>query len=208
MNQADLMKTAVVAAMVACPAAGLAQVVDFAQLDASTEAKTLVLVRALKDGEPQTPDPLLSAAYTRFSTGSTGSVGYMHRWAALSGRHNWLLGAGVGANRFRTRDGRDDESGLSARGQTEFFGPVPGGSYYALVQASSFRDSILGVLQYNLSDSRYGFEVSRYSETGHRHTAAALRVALGERKRWFLRAGLIHTAREDQPFIGLAYNAF
>jgi hypothetical protein len=190
------------------PGTAYAQIVDFAQFDISRDTRTLAIVKALRDENPQ-PDPLLTANYTRWSTGSSSSLGYMHRWALTrGGQHNWAVGAGVGLNRFEGRSGRDDDSGLSLRAQTELSGPAPGGSYFALLQVSTFRDSTFALGQYNIRDSRLGFDVSRYKEQDVKQWTMAVRVALDERRRWFFRAGLVDSKEDVQPFVGVAYNAF
>lgn len=194
--------------LAASPATALAQLLDFGQLDVSDETQTLVLVKALKDANPRTPDPLITAAFTNFSTGSTGSVGYMHRWAVTGGPHVFAVGAGVGANRFRSDNGGGDDSGLSARGQAEISGPVLGGSYYGLLQVSTFRRASLALVQYNPGNTRLGVEVSRYTERGYGHTSAALRYAFDESRRWHFRFGALRANGETNPFIGLAYNGF
>jgi hypothetical protein len=199
---------AALALLLSFPAAALAQWLDFAQFDVSEDTRTLVLVKALRDGKQETPDPLLSAAYTKFPNGSTASAAYTHRWALLQGQHNWLVGAGAGINRYDSDVEEDDKSGLSARAQTEAFGPVPGGSYYALAQISSFRRAGFASVQYNLANLPLGFELARYVERGYHHTAALARIALTNDRRWFLRVGVLHNQDKDRAFVGLAYNAF
>jgi hypothetical protein len=209
MNQGRVWRAAGIAALMAAPAAAHAQLVDFAQVDASRDTKTLVLVRALRRGDTQRPDPLISATYTRWNTGSTASVGYMHRWALTQGPHSWLVGAGIGANTFHSRAaGQNNDNALSLRAQTELSGPAPGGRYYGLVQISTFRGQNFGLLQYDLADSPLGFEVSRLRERDYHQTAAAVRLALDQKKNWFLRGGVVKTPTETQPFIGVAYNGF
>lgn len=196
-------------AMVACPAATFAQqLLDFAQFDYSADTRTVVLVRALRSEGSTAPPPLLIATYTEWDTGSTVAVGYMHRWALTEGPHQWFVGAGAGANRFRSDDGREKDSSLSLRAQTEFIGPLPGGSYYALLQYSTFRDGNLGLIQYNLAGSPLGFELSRYAETEHRQATVAVRYALGERRHWFARVGVTRSNGDNQFFVGVAFNAF
>jgi hypothetical protein len=196
-------------AMVVCPAATSAQqLLDFAQFDYSADTRTLVLVRALRSEASSAPPPLLIATYTEWHTGSTAAIGYMHRWALTEGTHHWSVGAGAGANHFRSDDGREKESSLSLRAQTELSGPLPGGSYYALLQYSTFRDGTFGLIQYNLAGSPLGFELSRYSETEHRQSTVAVRYALDERRRWFARAGVTRSSGDNQFFVGVAFNAF
>jgi hypothetical protein len=197
-------------ALVLLPAAAPAQrILDFAQLDASRDTRTLVLVRALRGDDPKNPaPPLLSLTYTDWDTGSTASAGYMHRWALTRGTHKWSVGAGAGANHFRSEGNGDDKTALSARAQTELSGPAPGGSYYGLLQVSSFRRGGLGLFQYDIANSPVGFEIRRYLESGHHHTAGIIRYALDQRRHWFLRAGIIRSNGDDQLLVGLAYNAF
>jgi hypothetical protein len=209
MHSTKWKQVALTSALIAFPAAAAGQIVNFAQFDISSETRSLALVRALQDSRPERPDPLLSANYTRWDTGSSAQVGYMHRWALTSGgRHNWGVGAGVGLNRFESRNGDDDETGASLRGQTEISGPAGPGSYFALLQLSSFRKSVFGVVQYSVHDSPLGFQLSRYSETDHRQWTMALQYALDSPKRWFLRTGIVETQKDVQLFVGLAYNAF
>jgi hypothetical protein len=200
------------AALMAAPAVARGQLLDFAQVDVAEDTQTVVLARALRLNDPQRPDPLITAGYTRWDTGSTAGAGYMHRWALTQGEHRWLVGAGAGANTFRSRGSaaEEEEDGLSLRAQTELSGPAPGGRYYGLVQVSTFRDQFFGLLQYDLAKSRLGFELSALSETGHRQRTAAVRLALDEKKRWFLRGGAITTLESDetQAFVGLAFNGF
>lgn len=208
LDRASLRRSLLPAVAASLLVPGVASAIDFAQFDVAEKTRTLVLVQGLRDGKAETPDPLVTAAYTRFPTGSTASVGYMHRWSLVSGTHNWLVGGGAGLNHYRADNGGDDRTGLSARAQTEFFGPAPGGAYYALVQVSSFRRAAFASAQYNPSNSRLGFELARYRETDYQHTAAAARWALDSANRWFLRLGVIRADGDNRPFVGLAYNAF
>lgn len=200
-------KTSVVLALTACPALACAQIINFGQIDISRDTVTAAVVRALPDGNPQKPDPLLQGSYTRWDTGSTGSAAYIQRWTLNSGTHNWGVGAGVGINHYEN-DAGADKTGGSLRAQTELSGPAPGGSYFALLQLSTFRRGMFALGQYNFAGTRYGMDLSHYTETGVKQTTLALRVALDDRKRWFFRTGLIDSQNEMQPFIGLAFNAF
>lgn len=94
------------------------------------------------------------------------------------------------------------------RAQTEISGPAPGGSYFALLQLSTFRDAVFALAQYNVNKWRVGFDLSRYEEETVKNTAPGVRVALDERRRWFARVGIIDSDDDVQPFIGIAYNAF
>ncbi|HUQ74418.1 MAG TPA: hypothetical protein VM183_06795 [Burkholderiales bacterium] len=203
-----LFRTLLTLSLAALPALASAQLVNFAQFDVSRDARTLALVRALPDGNPQTPDPLLTAGYTRWDTGSSSSAAYIHRWALNSGPHNWAVGAGVGVNHYESRNGAEERTGGSLRGQTELSGPLPGGTYFALLQLSTFRSGAFGLLQYNVANSPIGVDLSHYRETGVKQTTLAVRYALDARKRWSLRTGVIESQSEMQPFIGIAYNAF
>ena|SRR5437764_1251752 len=194
-----------IAAMMGWPVVASAQFLDFAQVDISSDTKTVVLVKAIPGIAKPNPDPLLSAAYTRWHDGWTASIGGMYRWGLTNGDHKWSVGAGVGANRFVGAD--EDKNAVSLRGQTELSGPAPDGTYYALLQASTFRRGLLALGQYTSASWPVGGEVTYYHETSHHHTTVALRYAFDSKKQWWLRAGLISSDR-DQPFIGIAYNGF
>src|ERR1041385_7452353 len=181
------------------------QSLDFAQVDISSDTKTGVVVKALHGLAQPNPDPLLSAAYTKWTDGWSANVGGVYRWALTSGDHKWLLRAGAGVDRFVGVDG--DKNAISARAQTELSGPAPGGSYYALAQASTFRHGFLGLGQYSIANTPIAFEASYYTETSHHHTTLAAMYALDSKKQWFVRAGAILSDR-DRPFIGIAYNGF
>ncbi|MEO5697104.1 MAG: hypothetical protein ABIQ60_08210 [Burkholderiaceae bacterium] len=195
--------------LLALPAASMAQIVDFAQLDRSSSSTTLVLARELPRTGTSAPAPLLSATATRWSTGEAAALGWVYRWSIADGTHRWLAGAGAGANTFRTRAANDasNESALSGRLQLEWSGPAPGGSYYALAQASSFRGAWFAVLQYSPSAQPIGFEWSRYHETTYQATSVALQMATGV-PNWFVRLGAVHAEGRTRPFIGVTYNGF
>lgn len=197
-------------AVLAWPGAVWAQsqpnpILDFAQVDISSDTKTVVLVKALHGLAQPNPDPLLTASYTKWQDGWTAAIGGVYRWALTNGDHKWSVGLGAGANRFVGADG--DENRISGRAQTEFSGPAPGGTYYALAQGSTFRHGFLGLAQYSIADTPLKFEASYYSETTHHHTTLAAMYAIDPKKQWFVRAGVIFSDR-DQPFIGVAYNGF
>ena len=206
-----------VALAFALPAASHAQWVDFAQIDASSDSSTLVLVREAprnvgnvgEDGKAATPAPLLSATATRWSSGEALAIGYVLRWKIAQDEQQWLVGAGVGANSFRSRvvGNEERESALSARLQSEWFGPALGGSYYALAQASSFRGSWFATLQYSLPSLPLALEASRYHETTYQATTVGLRVAIGV-PHWFVRVGAVRADGKSRPFAGVTYNAF
>jgi hypothetical protein len=213
MHSTKLQQVTLTLVLLVLPAAAAAQIVNFAQFDISQDTRNLALVRTLPDNNPQRPDPLLSAGYTRWDTGSSAQLGYMHRWALTSGRqHNWAVGAGVGVNRFDSRqEGSEDDSGPSLRVQTELSGPgapAAPGSYFALLQLSTFRQSLFGVVSYSLQEYPVGFELSRYREKDYRQWTWAVRYALDSPRRWFFRTGVIESQDDVQVFVGLAYNAF
>lgn len=200
---------AVSAALAAPLSAALAQVVDFAQLDASSDSSTLVLVRALPRNETAAPAPLLSAVATRWSSGEAGALAYVYRWTLVEGAQQWIVGAGAGANWYRSRaeGNASNESALAARVQVEGAGPAPGGSYYALAQASTFRGSWFGLLQYSPSALPVALEWSRYHEDTYQATTVGARVSIGV-PNWFVRVGATRADGRTRPFIGVVYNGF
>ena len=106
------------ALVAAAPSLASAQWLDYAQIEASADNASLVLVRALRDGELTAVPALLSATAARWNDGQTVAIGIMPRWSLVGGAHQWLVGVGVGANYYRSRGGADldEESALSARG--------------------------------------------------------------------------------------------
>ena len=196
-------------AVLALFGAGHARAIEYAQLDTSSSATTAVLVHALGASTADAPAALLSATYARWSTGSAAAAGYTYRWALAGPTHQWIVGAGAGINDFHSRGGADSghDTRLSARLQSEWQGPAPGGSYYALAQASSFRSSWLATAQYAPSGLPVALEWSRYHERGYQATNVGVRIALGS-PRWFLRVGNNHAEGESRPYIGIAYNGF
>ena len=197
------------AALALLPVVAMAQVVDFAQLDASSDASTLVLVRTLPRSTTAAPAPLLSATVTRWGSGEAAALGYVYRWTLVDGAQQWVVGAGAGANSFRSRAEGDasHESALSARIQLEGSGPAPGGSYYALAQASSFRSAWFGLLQYSPSGLPLTVEWSRYHEATYQATGLGVRVAIGV-PNWFVRVGATRADGRTRPFVGVVYNGF
>ena len=182
--------------------------VDFFQLDGGKDTATVVLVKALRSSTDSPAPPLLSAVYSYFSTGGTGAVAYTHRWALTPGPHGLVLGIGAAANSFRDRDDpSEDETGVSLRGQAEAYGPAPAGSYYALLQASTFRDAWLGLIQYAPHGVPVAIEMYRQYQEGYQATTTALRFATGA-DRWFIRAGVVRTSEEYRPFVGVTFNGF
>lgn len=197
------------AALATPPCIAHAAAIDYAQADTSESATTVVLVSAVGAGDAARPAPLVSANFTRWSSGEAAGIGYVHRLAVAGDVHRWVLGAGLGANAFRSRAAGDEqrESAVSARLQSEWFGPAPGGSYYALAQASSFRASWLATAQYTPAALPGAIEWTRYHERGYQATSVGVRLTLGA-PRWFVRLGVTHAEGESRPYIGLAYNAF
>lgn len=187
----------------------MAQLVDFAQVDTSSNASVLVLARELPRTGTAEPAPLLSATAVRWDHGDAEAIGYVYRWKLTDGPHQWLVGAGAGANAFHSRADGDHRSktDLSARGQTELSGPAPAGTYYALVQASSFRSSWFATAQYMPSALPVAFEVSRYKEASYRSVSAALRISIGI-PHWYIRVGATRADGDTVPFVGVTYNGF
>jgi hypothetical protein len=195
-------------AAAALGAASSAHAVEYAQLDTSSAATTAVLVHAIGSSSAATPAPLISATYARWDTGDATAAGIVYRWSVGGDTHNWVVGAGAGINDFHDRAdpaaGHDTRS--SARLQSEWYGPAPGGGYYALAQASSFRGSWLATAQY-APTGLPALEWSRYHERGYQATNIGLRIALGA-SRWFVRVGNTRAEGKSQPYIGIAYNGF
>jgi hypothetical protein len=198
-----------IAALALLPAVGHAEWVDFAQIDVSPSATTLVLVSAVGTSEPARPAPIVSATYTRWSTGEAAGVGFVYRWALPLQTQNWLLGAGLGVNANRSWAPADvqNDSALAAWGQSEWFGPLAGGSYYALAQVSSYRSTWLATAQYQFANQLVSVEWTRYHERGYQATSVGFRFATGV-PRWFVRLGVNRGNGETGPYIGLVYNAF
>lgn len=191
------------------PAAGHAEWVDYAQAETTSSATTFVLVRAVGATDGATPAALVSTTYARWKTGEAASIGYVWRRVLASQDQRWLVGAGLGANTFHSRATGDEQhdSAVSARLQSEWFGPVAGGSYYALAQASSFRGSWLATAQYSPSSLPVSAEWTRYHERNYQATSLGVRVATGV-PRWFVRGGVTRAQGESRPYIGIAYNGF
>jgi hypothetical protein len=195
-------------ASLAWPAAAQ-RVVDFAQLDVSSDTITAVAVRALGDPRAAEPAPLLTAAFSRWEDGQAGGVGAVYRFGLPTGAHAASVGVGAGVNGWRSRapGDADSDQGLSLRLQAESYGPAPGGHYYVLAQGSSFRDSWLATVQYDPSAWPLAFEWSRYGETGYHATTLTLRIALGD-SRWSARVGAIDDDGGTRAFVGIGYNGF
>ena len=204
------MRKRVLQCLAAClwPVIGHAAPLDFFQLDGGDKTATVVLVKALRFSADNPAPPLLSAVYSYFSSGDTAAIAYTHRWSLSPGPHGFVVGLGAAANSFRNRDiPNEDETGVSLRGQAEAYGPAPAGSYYALLQASTFRNAWLGLVQYVPEGLPVGLEVYRQYQEGYQATTTALRVATGL-DRWFLRAGVVRTSGEYRPFVGVTFNGF
>lgn len=201
---------AVVAGLAVAPVAVHAAWIDYAQADTSSAATTVVLVSAVGNSStPTSPAGLVTAGYTRWDTGEAGGVGYVYRWSLTGGPHHWLVGVGAGVNGYRSRVAGDDdrESALSGRLQSEWDGPAPGGSYYVLAQASTFRETWLAIAQYSPTGLPVSAEAMHYHERGYQSTGLGLRIAVGV-PRWYLRIGATRAVGETQPYIGIAYNGF
>lgn len=185
-----------------------ARAIEYAQLDTSSSATTAVLVHALGPSADR-PAPLVSATYAHWSTGDASALGLVYRWSVGGDTQQWVVGAGAGLNDFhsRTGDDRGHDTRPSARVQSEWYGPAPGGTYYALAQASTFRGSWLATAQYTPSALPVAAEWSRYHERDYQATNLGVRIALGA-SRWFLRVGNTRADGESHPYIGIAYNGF
>ena len=196
-------------ALACLPVAAHAGVVDYAQVDTSSSATTAVVVGAVGSGDAAQPAPLVSATFARWNTGEAASLGYTHRWSLTGDPHRWIVGVGVGANSFHNRStgGDPSDAALSARVQSEWLGPAPGGNYYALAQASSFRGSWLAAAEYAPTPVPIAAEWSRYHERNYQATSVGARISVGV-PRWFLRIGATRAQGETQPYIGIVYNAF
>lgn len=182
--------------------------IDFLQLDGGKDTATVVVVKALRFSADNPAPPLLSAVYSYFSTGDTGAIAYTHRWSVTPGPHGLVLGLGAAGNSYRNKDRpEEDETGVSLRGQAEAFGPAPGGTYYALVQASTFRSAWLGLIQYSPSGLPVGIEMYRQYQEGYQATTTALRFNTGI-DNWLVRVGVVRTSEEYRPFVGVTFNAF
>ena len=203
------LRSAIVTGLAFAAAFAHAEGIGYAQADTSSNATTVVLVGAVGANSASSPAALVSANYTRWNTGEAGGIGYVPRWALASDAHQWLVGAGIGANAFRSRAVGDthSESALSARAQSEWFGPAPAGSYYALAQVSTFRRSWLAAAQYSPSALPVAAEWARYHERGYQATSIGARISIGI-EHWYLRLGATRADAETRPYIGIAYNAF
>jgi len=207
--QSLLRPSVALATLAILAATARADAIDYAQADVSSSATTIVLVGALGTGDDARPAPIVSASYTRWSSGEAGGAGFVYRWALPLETQHWLLGAGVGLNANRSWAPADEErdSALAVWLQSEWFGPVPGGSYYALARASSYRETWLATAQYAPTDLPLSAEWTRYHEHGYQATSIGVRVATGL-TRWFVRVGVTRGNGETSPYLGVVYNAF
>lgn len=191
------------------PSGSWARGVDFGQIDTSSSSTSAVLVRVLGDPRAATPAPVASANYSRWEDGQTGSIGVTKRWRLVPGSRPVIVGAGVGADSFRSRAPGDHETEErpSLRAQIETYGQVPGGFIYALAQGSSFRASGFATVRYEPRAIPLAFELSHINTRGYRANSGALSLPLG-RSRWSLRGGLMRDENERHGFFGVSYNAF
>lgn len=198
------------AALFGVPVVTHAQWIDYAQADTSSSATTAVVVSALGPTNAASPAPLITAGYTRWSSGQAAGIGAVYRWALTEQPHQWLVGAGLGVNSFRNRgsNSEEDEAAIAGRAQSEWFGPAWGGNYYALAQAATFRQTWLATATYMPGGGvPVAPEWTRYHERGYQATTLGLRISVGV-PRWFLRVGVTSAEGETHPYIGVAYNAF
>jgi hypothetical protein len=205
----SLRRSLALAALAMLPAAARADWVDYAQADTSASATTLVVAGALGTGSDARPAPIVSASYTRWSSGDAAGAGFVYRWALPLETQHWLLGAGGGVNANRSWAPADDarDSALALWLQSEWFGPVAGGSYYALARASSYRETWFATAQFAPTDLPVSAEWTRYHERGYQATSLGLRVATGV-ARWFVRLGVTRGNGETSPYLGIVYNGF
>ncbi len=203
-----ILRCASVLWIAALPTLSAAQWLDYAQIEGSANNASVVLVKALRDGQLTAVPALITASAARWEDGQTVAIGLTPRWELAGGAHQWLVGVGAGANSYRSRGGAtlEEESSLSLRAQTELMGPVPGGSYYALLQASTFRGGAFATVQYSLQGTPLALETSYYRETSYHAFNLGLRFALPI-ERWFVRVGATHDDR-TRVYVGLAYNGF
>jgi len=187
-----------------------AHAIDFAQADWAGDVRSLVVVKRLAaPTDTGAALPLFSASYVRWKTGEAAALGAVKRYELVFGDHQVIGGAGVGINHLSSgeRPNRKQDLALSARLQLELQGPAPGGRYYMLGQASSFRGSSLWVGQYSIANTPVSLEMSLYHEQGYRATSAGMRIALGD-SRWSARLGTTRGNGEQRLYVGISYNGF
>jgi hypothetical protein len=190
---------------------------DFAQIEASSDSSSVVLVRAL--GEPQSspPAPLATATATGWHDGEAVALGAVwRRELGATGVITWRAGLGGGVDHFASRaDGdRTTRDGASLRGQLEAEGPLSdagnGWRGYALLQASTFRGQWFATLQ-AASPAHGGVELSRYKDETYRSTTLVARFALDRvvgTRGWSLRVGAVHDDAGTRALLGIGYNGF
>jgi hypothetical protein len=205
-------------ALAASVGAATARGLDFAQVEASSDSATLVLVRALGDlpTTPAAPLPaLLSLNATRWHDGEAVSLGVLPRWTLAShDGHTWRAGAGAGVDHFGSRadNHRRTRDGASLRAQLDVDGPLPsatGWRYYALAQAATFRGQWFVTAQ--LGAAAGGVEWSRYGDDSYQSTTGVLRVSLDRMvgaRGWSLRLGAVHDQVGTRAVVGVGYNGF
>ncbi|MEP7282503.1 MAG: hypothetical protein ABI696_11040 [Rubrivivax sp.] len=194
---------------------------DFAQVEASSDSATLVLVRALGElpAAAAAPlmwlPPLLSLSATRWHDGEAVSLGVVSRWTLAShAGHTWRAGAGGGVDHFGARAGSDKRTrdGASLRAQLDADGPLPGADgwrYYALAQAATFRRQWF--VSGQLGAPAGGIEWSRYGDDSYQSTTGVLRVSLDRvvgAPGWSLRLGAVHDRAGTRAVVGVGYNGF
>jgi len=206
-RQTSCLVTALLAAFVANPAA--ADPIAYAQIDASPTDTGLVLVGTLAPVVPAQPEALVTASAVRWRTGEALNAAYVPRWELGSHDTGLIVGLGIGAGYWRSRDGAasDSESALAVRGQIEWQGSLPGGRGYALLQASTFRSAGFALLQYSLHSAPLALEASHYGEQGYDVSSLGVRYFVSG-TRWSLRVGASHSEGDTRPYVGIAYNGF
>jgi len=134
------------------------------------------------------------------------------RWARVpGGAHGVRVGLGLGVDHFASRapGDRQERSGASLRAQAEADGPLLGGRYYLLGQASSFRDNWFMTAQITLNAGP-GVELSRYGDVSYHATTGVLRLPLDRlgARAWSLRLGMVRDDDGDRGLVGVGYNGF
>ena len=97
-----LHRSAAALATVLLPTMASAQWLDYFQVEGSANNASLVLVKALRDGQLTEVPALISATAARWEDGQTVAIGLTPRWSLVGGEHQWLVGVGVGANKRAT----------------------------------------------------------------------------------------------------------
>lgn len=191
------------------PAAAQAQWLDFAQLEYSANATTLVLARALPTWVADQPAPVLTATATRWGSGQALAVAVVPRWALVAGDPAWTVGLGAGLSAWRNRDKntRQRETAPTLRAQSEWLGPAPGGRYYLLAQWSSFRRAGFGSAQYSLAAWPLALELSHYTERNFDESHLTLRWQ-PPTSLWSMRLGASQSGGRTRATVGVGYNGF